>query len=532
MPLMKGSSREAISRNIATEREHGKPEDQAVAIAMSEAGKSKDAAPRGFTAAKSELAALGITLAWSEEYGELSVKPKGASKIKTYYTDDLQDAVGTGRLMAKGDKDAWRKTQDEGTVTWKTLPKPVHVSKPLQSVALRPEEVASVYRPRTQKELASSFGKDDARGMTSIELRDEIRAVRSQISGSAGIALKRENPERYKYLESRLTDLLDASSYRSKDALPLPVPVKDSYYSAHSETEIDKALLDVLERKATEYRAKSKRGTPGDQGIWASRLDDIERQIASLKRGGRIGDFQPLGGLKCQKCGKSVSEKTRQLGGPPLCALHRAIASGAGKDDFKSVERSVAKEPGVKDPAAVAAAIGRKKLGNAEMARRSAAGRAKDGTWEEQVDMLAKNVNDRRAKDADPLQDAYTAWRKADEEANKAWRGGDQKHARELSDKAMNLMRAFKVLETKENAKDARPVTQDDMNAAARGLRMLSMEPAELRDLIREYTGKTDFAATVIKKSAEQMLASKVRMGARDAAPRYKPTDCIYNPPS
>jgi len=57
---------------------------------------------------------------------------------------------------------------------------------------------------------------------------------------------------------------------------------------------------------------------------------------------------------------------------------------------------------------------------------------------------------------SDPLQDAYTAWRKADEDANKAWRrGGDQKQARELSDKAMKLMRTFKILETKENATDS-----------------------------------------------------------------------------
>jgi hypothetical protein len=41
MPLVKGSSREAISENIATERSAGKPEDQAIAIAMSEAGKSR-----------------------------------------------------------------------------------------------------------------------------------------------------------------------------------------------------------------------------------------------------------------------------------------------------------------------------------------------------------------------------------------------------------------------------------------------------------------------------------------------------------
>jgi 8-oxo-dGTP pyrophosphatase MutT (NUDIX family) len=41
MPLEEGSSREAISKNIATERAAGKPEQQAVAIAMHEAGKSK-----------------------------------------------------------------------------------------------------------------------------------------------------------------------------------------------------------------------------------------------------------------------------------------------------------------------------------------------------------------------------------------------------------------------------------------------------------------------------------------------------------
>jgi len=42
MPLEPGSSKEAISKNIATERAEGKPEKQAVAIAMNTAGKSKD----------------------------------------------------------------------------------------------------------------------------------------------------------------------------------------------------------------------------------------------------------------------------------------------------------------------------------------------------------------------------------------------------------------------------------------------------------------------------------------------------------
>ncbi len=38
MPLEKGTSREAISRNVATEERAGKPPKQAEAIAYSEAG--------------------------------------------------------------------------------------------------------------------------------------------------------------------------------------------------------------------------------------------------------------------------------------------------------------------------------------------------------------------------------------------------------------------------------------------------------------------------------------------------------------
>ncbi|HUT64424.1 MAG TPA: hypothetical protein VMZ04_10770 [Anaerolineae bacterium] len=41
MPLAKGKSKKAISRNVSELMHSGRPQKQAVAIAMSEAGKSR-----------------------------------------------------------------------------------------------------------------------------------------------------------------------------------------------------------------------------------------------------------------------------------------------------------------------------------------------------------------------------------------------------------------------------------------------------------------------------------------------------------
>ena len=41
MPLKSGKSKKVISENIRTEMHHGKPQKQAIAIAMRKAGKSR-----------------------------------------------------------------------------------------------------------------------------------------------------------------------------------------------------------------------------------------------------------------------------------------------------------------------------------------------------------------------------------------------------------------------------------------------------------------------------------------------------------
>lgn len=56
-------------------------------------------------------------------------------------------------------------------------------------------------------------------------------------------------------------------------------------------------------------------------------------------------------------------------------------------------------------------------------------------------------------------------------------------------------------------------ITQDDMDAAARGLRMISMHADDLRALVRDFKTSSNFAGQVTAQAARQMLAAKKRVG-------------------
>jgi hypothetical protein len=589
MPLLSG--KKTIGHNIPVERAAGKPEDQAVAIAMSKAGKAKkgkdsdgdspieaycvkgmksspwrktfksqkdferwldknsgdvevhgtrkaedtsefkrgDVGPKGFTTAKTELAALGISLTWNAAYGEFAVKPKGASEIKTYYTDDLGDAVGTGRLMAKGDKDAWRRTQasdddfgpfyvmENGRCAYHgdggeceqyvraakqsgrkltispnkpqrvkdaDLPKPVTTKlatpfkpRPLISVSgVDPK----VFRPHTREELAKAFGKDDM-----IDLEDNLPAPvatgKDTTPKNTGYTQRQWAAANREIQRAVRSGELDGDSDAAEIRMHLasyPKALQDVFVSdlGRSHTEDTAQPGNLAEAKklesetATELRrvlssgtAEQKRVARAEWHIARNYVDQFTREAMDFGLPAPVGDwsptdtFKPKGGIPCAKCGRSVSQTQRTASGRVLCAgcrvaaeakdsglepipvgdaspwqkavskmtpaqraqnLANLRASGSlynspglkaeleayerqhgpvqAKDGaFKKLEGKLSHEKGVTDPAALAASIGRKKYGAEGMARKSAAGRAKDSTWEEQVDVLAKTIKDK-----------------------------------------------------------------------------------------------------------------------------------------
>jgi hypothetical protein len=75
----------------------------------------------------------------------------------------------------------------------------------------------------------------------------------------------------------------------------------------------------------------------------------------------------------------------------------------------------------------------------------------------------------------------------------------------------------------KNPAPKMRGITQDDINAAARGLRMLTMPQDELKQLVKE-TNPDNFAGAVIIAAAKQMIGAKRQVGMFKKNPSSKRT--------
>jgi hypothetical protein len=84
VPLKQGSSQETISENIATERHHGKPEKQAVAIAEETARRSKDV---------SQVSPSGGPMSTKADTQKVEGLPRTTEPFK------VGDAVGRGMSL-------------------------------------------------------------------------------------------------------------------------------------------------------------------------------------------------------------------------------------------------------------------------------------------------------------------------------------------------------------------------------------------------------------------------------------------------
>jgi len=72
-----------------------------------------EAASKAFVAIKKELGLLGIVITYNKDDNEYTVNYKGGKEKTAYYTDDLEDAYGTGKLMAAKKSGGMAKASEE-----------------------------------------------------------------------------------------------------------------------------------------------------------------------------------------------------------------------------------------------------------------------------------------------------------------------------------------------------------------------------------------------------------------------------------
>lgn len=412
MPLEPGKSQRAISHNIAVERRHGKPEKQAIAIAESNARKTKDSFD-----------------------GPLIDTKAGRQHVLMPVADDLQPvgAEDPERALALAKHNSGQtQSQDKRGKDMKEELMPVgDVSPELKKLSdkLQRASEAKLYKtdPTAWKKLNEQW--DALAGRESGKDADPYMEVFSSAKKWAEREKKAAPAFATKfatfYLKAHPSGLMPFESYwsvfykaehkRAGDT-ELPMPIKTSNL-VPMPTEMDDQPRYAGQRRASDAKAVMPLQVSGSepqdhmlranqyevQGDRARALDSYRSAAAGYRKAGdRTNTAKAQDGIDaCQaKFATQYDHPSfgrvrvydyastalqvaiaRTRAGENVHVVGKTVRLGRARDEhegFKKLEGELAHEKGVSDPAAVAASIGRKKYGAEGMAKKAAAGRAKD----------------------------------------------------------------------------------------------------------------------------------------------------------
>jgi len=554
MPLREGSSQSTISHNIAAERAAGKPESQAVAIAMSKAGRGKDAdysfkgesavcptcrtqvrvvngrftnhpGKRGTNEALERCAMSGKLVAVGNKWHSKDALPapvpvKGKDFSEPGETPALHDIMREVRVSAQTAQNALRntpaskpmRTRMEMAITFlknhaeDALLAPVPVKGRDSETTLCPECYTRVplkngitlkHFDRSGNKLCPGSGQNAA--TKDRKAKDTLRRSEQPQASEAGFinssasssALKaefvkidkwNERIKRMKNGPEKAAAVAEFNKYYHGVYKPLLAreQAKDrvlGHGAVGDGKEVEYKGWTIVSKGMGSYTAYAPSNANGP-GQMSGSLSELKKRIdkyvsardveVEVKRAERPKPGRPLTSVALRNS-EEVREAYRPRTGAELkksfgkdrFAQANDAAQAIYDGSFAKLENSLAKKPGVTDPAALAASIGRKKYGEAGMERKSEAGRGKDasGAWQRHTNGVHQRymVSGKEEGSINPWKDIWLG---------NVWLANGRMLERKFTDEASAKHFVEKNVGNKKDlfsqASDLRPVPVDD----------------------------------------------------------------------
>jgi hypothetical protein len=339
MPLRSGKSQATISHNIAVERHHGKPEDQAVAIAMSKAAKDAmtgeeqmraggtaeqgrewaialSAFKRALIAFKKEGSAAGqrdaqqaiedmnrklprksmygandtlLPVPTKDDRDEDWDLPHTGPRRPLQPHDDVKPVQVKDRVLGRGavGDDVLPVPVDDAEVSYKYADPPKKTGWSGTSFALKtPEAVAAAYKPKDVEGFKKSFGKDDVRDATwrKVALMTKQGKTPSQIA----LAL-------YEPVGNVEMIIAELKKEKANELAPVPITKGVKVAPLVKTVPVSKAKDDHKLKQGMGFNEDPSKGTPVSElahmsvqqiRAWVARAEksgDPERKKAALK---------------------------------------------------------------------------------------------------------------------------------------------------------------------------------------------------------------------------------------------------------